>query len=94
MLLSKGSICSLQDKSRLVKRQGGGRERTLVSDELTDWKMVDYHPKKTILKGTDLETTYVRQMGIGEGAQELQVMDDHRLLGTSPSTKHFGSADG
>ena len=37
----------------------------LLSNKPADQKMVDNHPKKAILKQSDLETTYIRQMGRG-----------------------------
>ena len=51
IMLSKDSIYLLRDKSQSFKRQGSGERKLYLSDELDNQKMMDYHPKKTILKG-------------------------------------------
>ena len=51
---------------------GGGRERTFISDKLENQKTVDCHPKKPVLRGTDLEMTYIRQTGLGRGLRSVR----------------------
>lgn len=72
-------------QSQSGKKQGSGeRENFHLRDELSDGKMVMYHPQKNVLKGNGFGDNLCEANGVKAGAQERQVLDDHRPLGISP----------